>query len=302
MRSRSVKTFLLGFLGALLVLGPSAAWPADTVFPDKNLEAVVRTYVPKKRANQEPLTVDDVKDLARIDARHKGIKDLTGLDQCIGLETVDLSGNEIADLTPLAKLAVVKKPYAPTDDSYIQSLNLSKNKITDLKPLADLVKLQYLDLADNQITDISPLAKLTMVNTLHLTNNKVKDLSPLAGMQRLWTLEADGNAIVDIKPLAKLKRLSSLDLRGNLVTDASTLAALTTLQTVFLDVNRMRDLSPLVKSAQKDFEGEKSFAPFLRLYITGTPAPAVKAQLAALQKYGVTVAPVPKAEVARAAQ
>ena len=198
MRSRSVKTFLLGFLGALLVLGPSAAWPADTVFPDKNLEAVVRTYVPKKRANEEPLTVDDVKDLARIDARGKGIKDLTGLDQCIGIEAMDLSGNEITDLTPLAKLASVKKTYAPTEDTYLQLLILAKNKITDLKPLSGLLKLQYLDLADNQITDISPLAKLTMVNTLHLTNNKVKDLSPLAGMQRLWTLEADGNAIVDI--------------------------------------------------------------------------------------------------------
>ena len=294
MRCRRVKTLVLTAAGALLLAGPALL--AQGVFPDKNLEAVVRPAVSKKRATQEPLTADDVREVARIDARAKGIKDLTGLDQCIGVEFLDLSGNEISDLTPLAKLGTVRRPYAASDDAYVQYMDLSKNKITDLQPLAGFVKVQYLNLNDNQITDLSPLAKLRSLNSLHLSNNKIKDLTPVAGLERLWTLAVDGNAISDLKAIAKLKFLASLDLRGNPAADAATLAALTQLHDVFLDANRFRDLTPLVKAAQKDFETEKSFVPFLRIYFNGTPLPAVKAQLAALGKLGVQVIALPRSD------
>jgi Leucine-rich repeat (LRR) protein len=287
MRKQSVKFFSPGLLGSLLVLAPGLS--AQGIFPDKNLEAAVRQYVPAKKANQEPLTAADVASLAHIEARGKGIKDLTGLDQCAGVGYLDLSGNEITDLTPLAKLGSVMRPKAPKEDTYLQYLNLAKNKITDLKPLGSLVKLQLLDLSENQVTDLTPLANMKSLNTLYLSQNKVKDLTPLAGLERLWTLYVDGNAVVDIKPVAKLKRLSSLDLRGNPVTDLTPVAALLSLHDLLVDANRVKDLTALVKVAQKDFQGDKVFAPYLRLHLTGAPPAAVKTQLATLQKYGVQV-------------
>ena len=52
--------------------------------------------------------------------------------------------------------------------------------------------------------------------------------------------------------------------------------------------NRLSDLKPLVLMSKKDFEGEKSFAPYLFLAANGNPLnAAAKTQLAELKGYGV---------------
>ena len=71
---------------------------AEGVFPDKNLEAVVRQYVFEKRNNEEPIVEDDVVNISTIVGKGKGIKDLTGLEKCRSLALLDLEGNEIERL------------------------------------------------------------------------------------------------------------------------------------------------------------------------------------------------------------
>ena len=52
--------------------------------------------------------------------------------------------------------------------------------------------------------------------------------------------------------------------------------------------NRLSDLKPLVVMSKKDFEEEKSFAPYLFLAANGNPLnAAAKTQLAELKGYGV---------------
>ena len=120
---------------------------AQSIFPDKNLEAVVRQYVFEKKNNDKPIVEDDVVNISTIKGHGKGIKDLTGLDKCRSLLSLDLANNDITDLTPIGKLTL------------IQQLILPKNKISNLKPIEGLVKLQHLELSSNQISDISPVAK-----------------------------------------------------------------------------------------------------------------------------------------------
>jgi Leucine-rich repeat (LRR) protein len=128
---------------AALVLAPTAqSAVAEDLFPDKNLEAVVREQVFEKRNNTMPLVEADVQNIARIVGKGKKITNLAGLEKCRSLAEVDLENNEIADLAPLKEL------------KNIQSLNLDKNKITSVEPLADLVNIQYLKIADNQIEDL----------------------------------------------------------------------------------------------------------------------------------------------------
>jgi Leucine-rich repeat (LRR) protein len=91
---------------------------------------------------------------------------------------LNLSGNEISDLTPLATL------------TNLRSLDLSDNFITDLSPLAGLTNLgnefaTYVNLSYNQITDVSPLANLTNLQFLTLHNNQITDLTPLGNLIRL---------------------------------------------------------------------------------------------------------------------
>ncbi|MFM8327143.1 MAG: hypothetical protein ACKN9U_19980, partial [Pirellulaceae bacterium] len=52
------------------VAGPLAA---QSVFPDKALEAAVRKEVFAKRFNEEPITADDVKNISQVVAKGKGI-------------------------------------------------------------------------------------------------------------------------------------------------------------------------------------------------------------------------------------
>ena len=108
----------------------------QSVFPDKNLEAVVRKYVFEKRNNEEPLTEKDVEKISTIEGKGKGIKDLTGLEKCYSLALLDLENNEVRDLGPMKEL------------TNLQSVNLAKNQIKDIGPLSELVKLQYLQYYD----------------------------------------------------------------------------------------------------------------------------------------------------------
>jgi internalin A len=64
--------------------------------------------------------------------------------------------------------------------SSLTELDLTGNAIDDIKPLASLTNLTRLNLFDNQIGDIKPLASLTKLTELTLNHNKIGDIKPLA--------------------------------------------------------------------------------------------------------------------------
>src|SRR5688500_10245439 len=85
------------------------------VFPDKQLEAAVRKFVFEKRDNDKPLVESDVVNLSTIQATGLGITNLSGLEKCQSLASLDLAKNRISDLSPLKHLG------------RIQYLNLAQN-------------------------------------------------------------------------------------------------------------------------------------------------------------------------------
>lgn len=70
-------------------------------FPDKNLEAAVRAMVFEKKSNMEELSEDDLRKISTLEAKGKGIQNLSGLEKCTNLLLLDLSNNQVSDLTPL---------------------------------------------------------------------------------------------------------------------------------------------------------------------------------------------------------
>jgi internalin A len=252
---------------------------AQSIFPDKNLEAVVRTQVFEKRNTDKPLTEEDVVNISTLKGKNKGIKNLSGLEKCRSLAELDLAGNEIEDLAPIKDL------------KGIQSLTLSKNKIKDIKPLEGLTKLQYLELSGNQISDISPLAKLEAMRSLYLSENQIKDLAPVAGLKKLWSLYLDGNQIENLQPLSGLTGLASLDLRKNNIADIAPLKGMNRFEYLFLDNNKITDLQVLIEMAKADKAGPQRFSPFWQVYLKGNPLSddAKKGQLEELKKLAKTV-------------
>ena len=161
------------------------------------------------------------------------IQDLTGLEFAKNLTTLDLSSNEISDVSPLAGLVS------------LTSLNLESNGVSDVSPLADLTSLTSLRLQNNEISDVSPLAGLKNLTFLELSYNKISDLSPLAELKNLTTLRLQHSQISDVSPLAGLVNLASVNLSSNEISDVSPLAGLVSLTSLNLGYNEISDVSPL---------------------------------------------------------
>src|SRR5437773_5088768 len=129
MNNISLIAGLTGIALALLPMAKAADAPAKTnkidtatnkvevsIFPDKNLEAAVRKFVFEKRDNNKPITEGDVASLSTISGQGMQIKDLTGLDKCKSLASLDLAKNQVSGLAPLKEL------------KNIQYLNLANNQ------------------------------------------------------------------------------------------------------------------------------------------------------------------------------
>src|SRR6266568_7026236 len=104
------------------------------VFKDKNLEKAVRRFVFDKRDNDKPITEADVANLSTIQGGGMDIADLSGLEKCLNLASLDLPKNKIKDLTPLKGLGK------------LQYLNLAENQVGEVAPLAEVKALQYIEL------------------------------------------------------------------------------------------------------------------------------------------------------------
>ena len=97
-------------------------------------------------------------------------------------------------------------------------MNLGGNEISDLSPLAGPVSLTELKLYDNRIVDLSPLAGLIGLTELSLRGNEVEDVAPLADLANLKVLLLADNRIADISPLldnAGLGEGDRVDLANN---------------------------------------------------------------------------------------
>lgn len=263
----------------LATLGGASA----QLFPDPGLEAAVRRQVFAKRDTQEPLVEADVVNVSTVEARQLGIRRLDGLEKCRNLAMLDLAGNQVSGLAPLAGLA------------RLQFLDLQGNRVEDLSPIATNAALQYLHLAGNQVRSLAPLAGLTNLSALYLSRNRVEDPRPLLGLRRLAALYLDDNRIASIEGLGQLRALSSLSLSGNRIDDLRPLTSLPGLQYLFLERNRLQDLQVLIDWLKSD-AGQR-FAPFLHLYLADNPLGSVARtrQLETLRGLGVRLGDRPSA-------
>jgi Leucine-rich repeat (LRR) protein len=89
------------------------------------------------------------------------INDLEGIQYCIHVKILDLSGNLINDLCPLWSLTL------------LEELNLADNRLEDIDMLSHLLNLRILDISNNAIRDISALMELGRLEYVDLSGTKV---------------------------------------------------------------------------------------------------------------------------------
>jgi len=200
--------------------------PSDVVaFDDAALEASIREALGKPdgditRADAETLTELELSQLG-VEKDQPIIHSLSALQYFTNLTYLGL-GFAVQN---------AQDPQAPIDLSVIanltnlESLQMAGVVVNDLSPLAKLDRLMSLTLYNgDQPLDLSPLSGLVNLVALTLRNNKITDLTPLAGMSNLRYLDLEGNQITDVSPLAGLTGLERLYLIDNPITDFSPLA------------------------------------------------------------------------------
>lgn len=97
-----MKTSVLLFsILCSVVLVRAAEEQPKELFPDKNLEKVVRKAVYEKRDNDKPLVEADLINISIIQAGNMGISSLDGLEKCESLASLEAGRNDISDLAPL---------------------------------------------------------------------------------------------------------------------------------------------------------------------------------------------------------
>ncbi|MCB2359169.1 leucine-rich repeat domain-containing protein [Clostridium estertheticum] len=190
------------------------------IFPDKNLEKVVRHAIKKYNGD---ILKGDVAKIKELKASNANISNLSG----------------IQNLTELTLLY------------------LYNNKIDNIDDLKGLTKLTVLDLYNNKIENINALRKLTNLTTLYLWNNKIDNIDSLKGLTNLTVLDLWGNKINDIDALKRLTNLTVLDLSNNKINNINGLKGFTKLNTLYLGTNPITDYS-ITSSYYSDLE-DKDF-------------------------------------------
>jgi len=201
---------------------------ATVHFADPNLKAAVE----EELGVTDP-TRSDMLALVSLDARNRGIIDLTGVEYARNLKFLDLRENQIVDVSPISGLVDLTDLY------------LNSNKIGDISPLSGLTNLAALFLRYNQISDITPLSPLINLRTLYLYDNQVSDVSGLSALRNLTELELGKNEISGIAPLSGLVDLTYLLLWENQISEIGPLSGLVSIEELFLGGNQISDISPL---------------------------------------------------------
>jgi hypothetical protein len=151
------------------------------------------------------------------------VKDAQALEPFVNLRVLDLSGTQISDIAPLARL------------TWLEELNLSNSGVKDFKALASLKNLRYLNLSYLKLTALpAGLSALPKLEELHFSNNEVADLSPLANATSLHKLNFVVNQVTDLTPLKNLANLEELRFSKNKIQNFTALAQLPNL--IILDM------------------------------------------------------------------
>jgi len=173
--------------------------------------------------------------ITSITAPNDGVTDLSGLEYCTGLESLDLSANPFSDLTAISNL------------TGLTSLEISETLCTDISPLAALTNLEDLWAANIGITNIGALFWMRSLNRVDLYFNDFVNIGALTYCTNLTYLDLSYNYdVVDIKPLVDNAQAGGfgsgdiIDLRGNMSMNAASTTRVNILRVTY-DVTVLTD-------------------------------------------------------------
>ena len=155
------------------------------------------------------------------------------LPTLVALESLDISGNQIASLDGLPQS--------------IKSLNLSDNQLTSLQGLEKLPALTTLNLSGNSLTSLDGLEKLTKLTNLDISSNKFTTLKGIEEITTLKGLRIIGMNLKNLRGIEKLTSLTSLNVSSNKLRNLRGVEKLINLKELFLNENQLISLKEIAR-------------------------------------------------------
>jgi len=267
-------------------------------FPDPNLNREITSAIGSKRGPTNEIYDIELTGITSLDLQWQSISNLTGMESVLDLTYLNLHGNSVSDVGPLAGLIGLQDLRLGYDAGAGNSVSnltplagltnmtelwLHDIDVADLSPLTGMGKVWNLQLAGNSICDVEPLGVMTNLIMLHLGDNQITNAAPLGSLTRLGGLGLIGNSITNIDFLTNLTGMTTLMLGDNQIVDIDPLAGLTNLIELGLENNPVTNISALITNAQIGGLGPGESAD-----LSGTPITDTN-QVTALRSYGVNV-------------
>ncbi|MBT2686007.1 cell wall-binding repeat-containing protein [Bacillus sp. ISL-37] len=204
---------------------------AETFITDSNLEKAIKNQL--GISETKGLTIENVSAMGSLAAQGNHISNLKGLEYASRLTELNISDNEVTDLSYLKNI------------SSLETVIADGNELESVAALTNLNKLKWVTLGDNRIADLTAFRNLSSLETLSLYNNKISNINSLQGLTTLKYLDLEGNKINDLSALSNLNELTTLLVSGNELTSLDSLDGLEKLSYIYASNNQIADLSPL---------------------------------------------------------
>ena len=112
--------------------------------------------------------------------RNSGVLDISGLRGLSSLEYLDLSGNNLTNLTF-------------NEFINLEYLNISSCKIKSLESFTVSMSNGVLDISGNEISDLAPLSSLSKINILNIQSNNIADYAAVENINASKIISDNSN-------------------------------------------------------------------------------------------------------------
>jgi len=187
----------------------------DAFFLNKIIENEVRKQIGK--STDEDLSESDILAVAELKLNNLGIADIRDLEQFKNLTHLEIMGNCINDLSPLASLVKLETlfagncPFSPKDEK------TNQNNYSDLECISNLTNLKNISFTACEITDISFVKHWVNLENAWLYSNKIEDISPIKGLTKLKKIYLFDCRLTEIEIIRHLPQLEGIAINMNQV-------------------------------------------------------------------------------------
>ncbi len=225
---------------------------------DATLLSITSLDAPQSGINKIPEAVKFLKNLESVDLSYNEISDISPLYACTGIKRLNIESNLVSsvDTAKFVNLTELNASSNGLDsmpdfgkNASIKHISLADNNIKSVTSLSGLGNISYIDISGNFLSDVSALGAFSMVDgetvaTLDISDNAITDLGFASSIAGLKAFYASNNGIT--QGLDKLPvGIERLDVSNNLLAEGKGLGALTDLRYIDISGNSFTNLSDI---------------------------------------------------------